>query len=157
MINTKERNRKIIHLIESVIRDHCRIYNTVSETIDDGIIVYKDEEPSYTLEIEFNEDGFDVCFYGIIFYNLEISEVIKLRGIYKEDSIAKLLADNSSELLFYEDQFLMTKNISRKEYKNYSILKTAFAMELYEQINDTAAIKNFLVDHLEERESVVAN
>jgi hypothetical protein len=70
MINTKERDQKISHLIESVIRYQCRIYNTVSEAIDDGIIVYNDDKPLYSLGIEFNESGYDICFYGIVFlYN----------------------------------------------------------------------------------------
>ena len=43
MINIQERNRKITNLIESVIRDHCRIYDTTLETTDDGIIVHYNE------------------------------------------------------------------------------------------------------------------
>ena len=61
------------------------------------------------------------------------------------------------ELWFFEDKYLMTKRITTKEYKDYSILKTAFAIELFEQINNTVAIRNHLMGMLEEREGVLSN
>ena len=51
----------------------------------------------------------------------------------------------------------MTRYISTKEYKDYSILKTAFAIELFEQINNTVTVIDHLANLLEERETVTAN
>ncbi len=86
-----------------------------------------------------------------------MSKVIKLREIYKEDDIMEFLTTNEMELWFYEDEHLLTKRITTKEYKDYSILKTAFAIELFEQINNTTTIRNHLTNLLEKRERVLAN
>ncbi|MHA1665514.1 MAG: hypothetical protein ACTSVW_06735 [Candidatus Njordarchaeales archaeon] len=91
----EERNRKISHLIESVIRDYCRIYNTIAEAIDDGMIVYYNDEPLYYLGIEFNESGYDICFNGFVFSNLPMSEVTMLREIYKDDDLTEFLTSCS--------------------------------------------------------------
>ena len=80
-----------------------------------------------------------------------------MTGVCKEDNITELLTDNSFELLFLEDEFLMARSISTKEYKDYSILKTSFSINLFEKINNTVTIKNLLEDQLEEREAVAAN
>ena len=157
MINTKERNQKITNLIESVIRDHCRIYDTVMEISDDGMLAYLNDELLYYIRIEFNDGDFDIHFNGFVFSNLPISQVIKLKEIHKEDDITEFLTTNSMELWFLDDEHLLTKRISTKEYSDYSILNTAFAIELYEQINNTVTIKSLLNSLLEEREVVATN
>ena len=157
MINIRERNNKITHLMESVIRDYSRIYNTVAEIIEDGIMVYHNDEPLFYIEVEFNDSDFDICFYGFVFFNLKLSDVIKLKGVSKEDDIAEFLTDNSLELLFHEDQHLMVRSLSTKEYKDYSILKTAFAIELFEQITNRVTVLDHLAKLVEEREAVIAN
>lgn len=153
----EERNRKISHLIESVIRDYDRIYNTVAEANDGGIIVYYNDEPLYYLGIEFNESDYDICFNGFVFSNLPMSEVTLLREIYKDDDLTEFLANNSMELWFFEDDHLMTRHVSAKEYKDYSILKTAFAIELSGQINNTVKVIDHLAKLIEEREGVLVN
>ena len=157
MFDTKKRNRKITHLIESVIRDHCRIYNTISESVDDGIVVHYNDEPLYYLGIEFSDSEFYIYFNGFVFSELSMSELIKLREIYKDDTITELLTTSDMELWFFEDKYLMAKRITTKEYKDYSILQTAFAIELFEQINNTVAIRNHFMGMLEEREGVLTN
>lgn len=158
MINTEARNRKIIHLIESVIRDHCRIYNTNFESNEEGIIVCHNNEPLYILGIEFSESDFEIHFNGVVFYYFPMSQKIKLKNIYKEDEdLTEFLKNNEMGLWFFEDEHLMTKRITQKKYKDYSILKTAFAIELFEQINNTITIRNHLTDLLKEREGILAN
>lgn len=157
MLNIQERNRKITNLIESVIRDHCRIYDTTLETTDDGIIVHYNDEPLYYLGLEFNKNEFNILFNGFVFSNLQLSKTIKLREIYKDDDITKFLTESELELLFYEDEHLMTNRVTPKGYNDYSILKTAFAIELYEQVNNTVTIRNHLTGLLKEREGVRIN
>ena len=62
MTMTQERNEKITSLIESVVRDHCRIYDTTFEVNEDGIVVSHNEEPLYLVGIEFSESEFYVSF-----------------------------------------------------------------------------------------------
>lgn len=128
MFNTKKRNQKITHLVESVVRDHCRIYKTVLENIEDGVIVLNNDEPLYYLGIEFNDDSFDILFNGFVFSDLSLSKVIKLREIYREDTITEFLKTNGTELGFYEDEYLIAKSKLSKKYKDYSILQTAFTI-----------------------------
>ena len=157
MFDIVTRNRKITHLIESVIKDHCRIYDTISESVDDGIVVHYNDEPLYYLGMEFNDRDFYIYFNGFVFSELSKSELIKLREIYKDDAVAELLTTSNMELWFFEDKYLMAKQVTTKEYKDYSILQTAFAIELFEQINNTVAIRNHLVSMLEERERALIN
>lgn len=157
MINIQERNKNITNLIESVIKDHCRIYDTTFKVNEDGIIVLHNDEPLYLVGLEFSESEFYISFEGFVFSNLSMSKAIKLREIYREDSITEFLTTNDMEIWFYEDEYLMAKCITTKKYKDYSILKTAFAIDLFEQINNTVTIRNHLTDLLEEKESVLAN
>ena len=157
MINIKERNKKIAHLLESVIRDHCRIYNTTFEVNDNGIIVRHNDEPLYLVGLEFSESNIYISFDGFVFSDLPMSKVIKLREIYKEDDITEFLTTSDMELWFFEDDYMMARRITEKEYNDYSILKTAFAIELFEQISNTVTIRNHLTSLLEEREKVMAN
>ncbi len=154
---TKERNKKITHLIESVVRDHCRIYDTTFEVNKDGIIVRHNDEPLYLLGIEFSESDLYISFDGFVFLDLPMSQIIKLKEIYKDDDITEFLTTSEMELWFFEDEYMMTKRVTQKEYKDYSILKTSFAIELFEQINNTVTIRNHLTSLLEEREKVMAN
>jgi len=131
MFNTKERNKKITHLIESVIRNHSRIYDTTFEANEDGIVVHYNHEPLYLLGIEFSDSSFDIHFNCFVFSNLQMSKVIKLRDVYKEDDIMEFLTTNKMELWFYEDDHLLSKRVTSKEYKDYSLIKTAFAIELF--------------------------
>lgn len=61
------------------------------------------------------------------------------------------------ELWFFEDDYMMARRITEKEYNDYSILKTAFAIELFEQISNTVTIRNHLTSLIEKRERVLAN
>lgn len=61
------------------------------------------------------------------------------------------------ELWLYENEHLLSKRITTKEYKDYTILKTAFAIELFEHVTNTVTIRNHLTDQLENREKVLAN
>ena len=86
-----------------------------------------------------------------------MSEVIVLREIYKDDDLTEFLTSNSTELWFFEDDHLMTRHVSTKKYKDYSILKTAFAIELFEQIENIVTVINHLANLIEERETVITN
>ena len=57
-----------------------------------------------------------------------MSKVIKLREIYREDTITEFLKTNGTELGFYEDEYLIAKSKLSKKYKDYSILQTAFTI-----------------------------
>jgi len=156
-MHTQERDKKITHLLESVIRDHCRIYDTAFEVNENGIIVRHNDEPLYLVGLEFSESNIYISFDGFVFSDLPMSQIIKLKEIYKEDDITEFLTTSNMELWFFEDDYMMARRITEKEYNDYSILKTAFAIELFEQISNTVTIRNHLTSLIEKRERVLAN
>lgn len=157
MLDINQRNKKIFHLIESTIRDFCKILGTSYASNKEAILVEYENEHLFYVHPEFNKNNFTITINCLVYTNLPISKTSKLKSIYKSEEIADYIKDADIDLWFLNDQSLVITYLAELEYSNYAILKSQLLLDIYINVQNARRLKDKLDALLVELELVSAN
>lgn len=157
MLDTKQRNKKIFHILESTIHDFCKVLGCSYFIKEKAIMVQHDNEDVFYIYPEFNERDYDINIVCMIFQNLTISKTAKLKEVYNSDEIAEFVNEAGASLWFLDDTRLVMSCAIKAEYSSYAILKVNIILECYINVQNARKLKEKLEVLLAEREYVIMN
>ena len=157
MIYTETRNRKITHLIKATISNFCTLYDAKHKTVDNIILIHRDDFPWFYVYAEFYENDFNIFVNTFIYSDIQISSTLKIREAIKSDVVLDLLEETKSDLWFYEDTNLFASYIFNWKYKNYSTFTTKLIIEIFTQLQNISEIQKALTIAIEDTARVGVN
>ncbi|MCB0746658.1 MAG: hypothetical protein KDC90_04265 [Ignavibacteriae bacterium] len=157
MLVTEQRNRHIFHIIESAIKDYCRLFGTTYTSNHESMLVSFNNKDLLFLLPEFDEKVFRIITFCFVLTDLSISESKKLRDVYKNDSIAEMLKGSDSTLRFMDDSNLVLDFVFTSYYTEFAILKSRLLLEIHSIIQNARALIDKLEALVAEQESISAN
>ena len=157
MPDTKQRNLKILHLIESIIHDFCKVLGASYYTNEEAVMVSYEKEDLFYVFPEFNKDSYNININCIVFQDLTMSKAAKLRAIYKSDEVADYIRECDSSLWFLDDSRLIISNTIESKYSDYAILKSSLLLGIYNNVQNARELKDKLEAILVESGTITAN
>ena len=157
MPNTKQRNRKIFHMIKSAIQDFCKVLECSYTSNKEAIMVEHENEDLFYVYPEFNEGDYDINIVCTVFSELTISKTTKLKEVYRSEEIAEYLDEAKSSLWFLDDTRLVMSIIEKSTYSEFAILKSKLLLGIYANVINARKLKDKLGLLLVEHEQVSVN
>jgi hypothetical protein len=157
MRDTKKRNLKIFHLVESTIHDFCKVLECSHYCNNEAIMVQFEGTDLCYIYPEFNKGNFDVNIICMVFQDLSISKAAKLKEIYKSDEIAEFIKEIESNFWFLDDSRLVMGYVSSSEYHEFAHLKSKLLLELYISVQNARRLKDRLEGFVINLEQVSVN
>ena len=144
MLNSKQRNRKISHLIESAIHDFCKVLGCSYYTRDEAIMVQNDDDDLFFVFPEFNNDNYKININCMVFSDLTLSRTTKLKEVYRSDVVADYLAEAKASLWFLDDTRMVMSCVERSKYDEYAILKSKLLLGFFANFMNAKKLKDKL-------------
>lgn len=157
MLEAKQRNRKINHIIESSINDFCKVLKATYYKNDEAVIVSYENEDLFYVFPEFDERNYDINIICLVFQDLGISKAAKLREIYNADEVVEYVRECDSSLWFLDDSRLVMSQTIESKYSEYAILKSKILLSIYANVINARRLKDKLEVLLAESEQVSVN
>lgn len=157
MLTTKQRNRKIFHLIESAIKDFCKLLKCSYYTKEEGIMVQFEDEDLFFVYPEFEKGNFTININCFVYTDLALSKAAKLKAVYKADNIAEYIDEARTLLWFLDDSRLVMSYVSSSRYSDFALLKSNVLLDMYINVQNARLLKDKLELLLAELEQVRVN
>lgn len=157
MLTTKQRNRKIFHMIKSAIHDFCKVLECSYTSNSEAIMVEYEGEDLFYVYPEFNEGDYDINIVCTVFSELTISKTTKLKEVYRSDEIAEYLDEVKASLWFLDDSRLVMSCIERSKYDEYAILKSKLLLGIYANVQNATLLKDKLGSLVADLEQISIN
>jgi hypothetical protein len=156
MLSTKQRNKKISHLIESTINDFCKVFGMNYFINDEVILVRYEDEELFYIYLEYNEVSYDININCVVFSDLTVSKTTRLREVHKSSEVADYLRECDSGLWFYDCRMIMS-HIESCEYSEFALLKSKLLLDIYINVQNTRRLKDKLEGLVIDMEQVSVN
>ena len=157
MLDIKQRNRKIFHLIEIAIHDFCKVLGTSYYTKEGAIMVQHENEDLFYLYLEFHQHSYKININCLVFQDLTMSKTAKLKEVYRLDGVADYLSEAEASLWFLDDTRLVLSHVFEAQYSDYAILKSKMLLEAYINVQNARMLKDKLELLLTQLEQVSVN
>lgn len=128
---TEQRNTKISHLIESAIKDFCKLLKCSYYTKEEGIMVQFEKEDLFFVFPEFENDNFTININCFMYSDLALSKATKLKAVYKVDEVAEYIDEAGTLLWFLEDTNLIMSYVSSSQYSGFALLNSKVLLDMY--------------------------
>jgi len=157
MLNTKQRNRKIFHLMEAAIHDFCKVLECSYTSNKEAIMVEYENEDLFYVYPEFNKDSYEININCMVYSDLAISKTTKLKEVYRSEEIAEFIDEARSSLWFLDDTRLVISSIEKSNYSEFAILKSKLLLGVYANVINARKLKDKLENLLVDLEQVSVN
>lgn len=157
MLNTKQRNREISHLIETTVHDFCKVLECSYTYNKEAIMVAQEDEDLFYVYPEFNEADYDINIICMVYSDLSISKAAKLKEVYKSEEVAEYIDEAGASLWFMDDSRLVMSCVERSKYDDYAVLKSKLLLGIYANVINARKLKDKLGHLLVESELISAN
>jgi hypothetical protein len=157
MPNTEQRNRKILHLIESAIHDFCKILECSDTSNKEALMVEHNGEDLLYVYPEFNKNDYNINIVCMVYSDLPISKTTKLKEVYRSEEITEYIAEAKSSLWFFDDSRLVMSYASSSRYSDFALLKSSVLLNMYINVQNARVLKDKLEALLAEQEQVSVN
>jgi len=157
MLDTKKRDLKIFHLIESAIHDFCKVLECTYTSNSEAIMIQHENEDLFYVYPEFHKNDYVININCLVFQDLTMSKTAKLEEVYRHDVVADYIIEVEASLFFLDDSRLLMSHVIEAKYSDYAILKSKILLEVYIGAQNARKLKDKLGVLLAERERVSVN
>ena len=157
MLDNKQRNRKIIHIMESAIHDFCKVLGTSYYSVEGATMVQYEEQDLFYVYPEFHKREYHINIVCMVFQDLAISKTAKLKEIYNSEEIAEFVNEARASLWFLDDTRLVMSSIEKSSYSDFAILKSKLLLGIYAHVINARKLKDKLGLLLADSEQIRVN